>query len=85
MSRPPAFKEGVFKTITDYVSDYFRDNPDVPIIKVIPPQGYRPRNTEYPTDLRIDTPIQQNVRRGRCAYVAGRVVVSLTACRTAGS
>ena len=51
------------------MSDYFRDNPDVPIIKVVPPQGYRPRSTEYPIDLRIDTPIQQNVSRGRFAHV----------------
>ena len=48
---------------TEYISNYFKENPDVPVIKVVPPQGYRPRHTEYPTDLRIDTPIQQNVSR----------------------
>lgn len=50
----------------DFVSSYFRENPDVPIIKVIPPEGYKPRSTEYPTTgLRIETPIEQNVSRGR--------------------
>lgn len=48
----------------DYVSTYFRNNPDVPIIKVIPPEGYKPRSTEYPAGLRIEVPIEQNVRRG---------------------
>ncbi|KAL3133396.1 hypothetical protein ABBQ38_007265 [Trebouxia sp. C0009 RCD-2024] len=45
----------------DYVSTYFRNNPDVPIIKVIPPEGYKPRSTEYPAGLRIEVPIEQNV------------------------
>ena len=50
------------KPFTDYISSYFSKHPDVPIIKVVPPAGYRPRRTRYPIDLRIDTPIQQNVR-----------------------
>jgi len=45
-----------------FVSEYFRKNPEVPMVKVIPPKGYTPRKAEYPTDLKIDTPIEQRVR-----------------------
>jgi hypothetical protein len=31
------------------------------MVKVIPPKGYTPRKAQYPTDLRIDTPIEQRV------------------------
>lgn len=31
------------------------------MVKVIPPKGYTPRKAKYPTDLRIDTPIEQRV------------------------
>ncbi|KAL0055078.1 hypothetical protein WJX82_006712 [Trebouxia sp. C0006] len=44
-----------------FVSEYFRKNPEVPMVKVIPPKGYTPRKAEYPTDLKIDTPIEQRV------------------------
>ena len=50
------------KPFAEYVSAYFRKNPDTPMVKVIPPEGYKPRSSEYPTGLRIETPIQQNVR-----------------------
>lgn len=53
------------RPFADVVSKYFREHPDVPMIKVIPPAGYRPRTTAYPSDLVIETPIQQNVSRGR--------------------
>ena len=49
------------RPFVNYVSEYFRKNPDVPIVKVIPPKGYAPRRSPYPTDLRIDTPIEQRV------------------------
>lgn len=49
------------KPFTDFVGGYFKQNPDVPIIRVIPPPDYRPRKTGYPSNLRIDTPIEQNV------------------------
>ena len=48
-----------------YVSDYFKKNPEVPVIKVVPPKGYKPRPGPYDMDRTvIETPIEQRVRSG---------------------
>ncbi|DBA74353.1 TPA: hypothetical protein ACH3X1_011126 [Trebouxia sp. C0004] len=49
------------RPFVSFVSEYFRKNPEAPMVKVIPPKGYTPRKAQYPTDLRIDTPIEQRV------------------------
>lgn len=51
------------KPFLNYVSDYFKKNPEVPVIKVVPPKGYKPRRGPYDMDRTvIDTPIEQRVR-----------------------
>ena len=53
------------KPFLKYASDYFRKNPNVPIIKVVPPAGFKARSKPYELDqLTIDTPIEQRVRNG---------------------
>ena len=58
------------RPFANYVSDYFRKNPEVPIIKVVPPKGFAPRKTPYPSDLKIDTPIEQKVSDAYCLIVS---------------
>ena len=51
------------KPFLNYVSDFFKKNPEVPVIKVVPPKGYKPRRGPYDMDLTvIETPIEQRVR-----------------------
>ena len=51
------------KPFLNYVSDFFKKNPEVPVIKVVPPKGYKPRQGPYDMDLTvIETPIEQRVR-----------------------
>lgn len=53
------------KPFLKFASDYFLKNPNVPIIKVIPPTGFKARSKAYDLDnLTIDTPIEQRVRNG---------------------
>ena len=52
------FEKPFFK----YVSDYFKKNPDTPIIKVVPPKGYKARQGSYDLDNTvIEVPIEQRV------------------------
>ena len=49
------------KPFKEFMASYFNKHPDVAIVKVIPPAGYVPRKSQYPTDLKIDAPIEQRV------------------------
>ncbi|GLI64915.1 hypothetical protein VaNZ11_008308 [Volvox africanus] len=54
----------------DYVRKIFKKQPDLPMFKVVPPRGWRPRRTPFP-DLRkvqINVPIRQHVFGTKGAY-----------------
>lgn len=52
------------KPFLTFVSDYFKKHPEVPVIKVVPPKGYTPRQSVYDLDdTVIEVPIEQRVRR----------------------
>ena len=51
------------KPFSKTASDFFRKNPHVPILKVVPPAGYKARTRPYDLEnLTIETPIEQRVR-----------------------
>lgn len=73
------------KPFLTFVSDYFKKNPDVPVIKVVPPKGYRPRQSGYnQDDTMIEVPIEQRVGCGwmptRCLQLSVRAVYLLCRC-----
>eukprot|EP00198_Chlamydomonas_reinhardtii_P002200 XP_001691536.1 predicted protein [Chlamydomonas reinhardtii] len=54
----------------EYVRKVFRKHPDMPMFKVVPPKGWKPRRAPFP-DLRnvqINVPIRQNAFGTRGAY-----------------
>ena len=57
------------RPFTEFWSDYFRKNPEVPCVRCIPPGSWSPRNGR-PYNLHnvnIDTPIKQHVSEScRC-------------------
>jgi [histone H3]-trimethyl-L-lysine9/36 demethylase len=54
----------------EYVSKVMADNPDLPMFKVVPPQGWQPRTKPFPRldRVQISCPIQQLVFGTRGAY-----------------
>uniref|UniRef100_A0A7S3R422 JmjC domain-containing protein n=2 Tax=Dunaliella tertiolecta TaxID=3047 RepID=A0A7S3R422_DUNTE len=54
----------------EYVSEVFRKDPGLPMFKVVPPPGWRPRRNNFPDlkSVRIDTPIRQHAFGQRGAY-----------------
>uniref|UniRef100_A0A7S0S4F7 JmjC domain-containing protein n=1 Tax=Chlamydomonas leiostraca TaxID=1034604 RepID=A0A7S0S4F7_9CHLO len=58
------------RPFTEYVGRIFREHPELPMFKVVPPAGWRPRKGSYPDlkTMRINTPIRQHVFGTRGAY-----------------
>mmetsp|Transcript_18452 Transcript_18452/g.39647 ORF Transcript_18452/g.39647 Transcript_18452/m.39647 type:complete len:650 (+) Transcript_18452:443-2392(+) len=54
----------------EYIGEIFRKNPDLPMFKVVPPPGWRPRRTKFPDlkTVKINTPIRQHVFGTKGAY-----------------
>jgi hypothetical protein len=55
-------------TFVSFVEGVFRENPDIPMFKVVPPKDWSPtrRNIDL-SELTIQTPIQQLVRLQCCS------------------
>ncbi|KAG2489039.1 hypothetical protein HYH03_012477 [Edaphochlamys debaryana] len=63
-------KEEFEQPFSDYVRKIFRRNPNLPMFKVVPPKGWKPRRAPFP-DLRqvtINVPIRQHVFGTKGAY-----------------
>lgn len=60
---------------TEYVDKIFSKQPDLPMFKVIPPPGWRPRKSPFPDlkTINIPTAIRQNAFGTRGAYRYGMV------------
>ena len=58
------------RPFVDYVQEIFRENPDLPMFKVVPPPNWRPRRTKFPDlkDVKIHTPIKQHAFGSRGSY-----------------
>lgn len=80
-------KEEFSKPFCDYVKKVLKKDPDVPMFKVVPPEGWKPRRAPFPKlqQLEIACPIKQLVFGTRGSYRCYLVEQKpLTAQRGAG-
>ncbi|KAJ9514690.1 hypothetical protein QJQ45_028432 [Haematococcus lacustris] len=63
-------KQEFEQPFVEYVSNVFRQEPNLPMFKVVPPQSWRPRKAPFPDlkAVRINTPIKQHVFGTKGAY-----------------
>lgn len=63
-------REEFQRPFVQYVEEVFSQEPDLPMFKVIPPEGWRPRQSPFPDleQIKIQTPIRQNVFGSKGSY-----------------
>lgn len=56
-------REEFNRPFCEWVSEFFAQHEDAPLVKVVPPKGYQPRQSAFPSlsTVKINTPIQQRV------------------------
>jgi jumonji domain-containing protein 2 len=63
-------KEEFARPFVDFVEKVFKEHPDWPCFRVVPPKGYTPRKGSLPPtrSVQINTPIRQHVGHILCFY-----------------